>query len=96
MKYYAEARIDLKTLALSVSTLKSTSNIELLADAYLVILKEILKEPNKPRIQYRVDVDMISGGFFLEWRELLKAVFSKVKVVVIYYYLACTEGFKKK
>ena len=43
MGYQVEPRIDLVTFASSVSILKPTSNIELLAVAFLITQKEILK-----------------------------------------------------
>jgi hypothetical protein len=96
MEHRVEARINLVTLASSISTLKPTFNIELLAVASLVTLKEILKVPNKPRAQYGVDVGMTRSGFLNEWRELLKANFSKVEVVVIFFYLVCAKRAKQK
>jgi len=96
MQHSVEARIDLLTLASSVSTLKSSPNIELLAVASSVTLKEILKVLNKPRVQYGVDVGMIRSGFLNKWRKLLKVYFSKAEVVVIFFYLACANGVKQK
>jgi hypothetical protein len=96
MEHSVETRIDLVTLASSVSTLKSSPNIELIAVASLITLKEILKVLNKPWVQYGVDVGMTRSGFLNEWRELLKVYFSKVEVVVIFFYLACANGVKQK